>query len=270
MRSANFGYAQSYPQILCITLCITLWKSEKIFACSVVIARDCEEKRWRNVDMNQEERFIEAIKTNDHAVVKDSLQIEPGLMEVKLNGISPLMLSVYYGARDVTAVFLSRGVELNLFEASALGQHDSVLRELDCDSAALNAYSADGFTALGLSAFFGHEDIARELLKRGAAVDVPSKNAMRVAPLHSAVAHQHTRIAELLLAHGANVNLTQQDGYTPLLEAVENGQHEMVQLLVAHGADIHQASERGVTPLQMAETMKRDDLLQIMRETHAQ
>ncbi|WP_160327196.1 hypothetical protein [Ferroacidibacillus organovorans] len=49
--------------------------------------------------MNQEERFIKAVKVNDLSVVENCLQMEPGLSGIKVNGISPLMLSVYYGAR---------------------------------------------------------------------------------------------------------------------------------------------------------------------------
>jgi len=52
----------------------------------------------------------------------------------------------------------------------------------------INAFSPDGFQALGYAAFFNHEPAVRYLLEHGAEVNSPSRNPMGVSPIHSAAA----------------------------------------------------------------------------------
>ena len=99
------------------------------------------------------------------------------------------------------------------------------------------AWSADGFTALHLAAFFGQEDAAKVLLERGAEPNVVARNAtIVVTPLHSAAAGAHAAIVKLLLEAGADPNARQPDGFTALDAAQQNGDDESAEALLAAGA----------------------------------
>jgi ankyrin repeat protein len=104
------------------------------------------------------------------------------------------------------------------------------------DTELIGSYSPDGFTPLGLAAFFGRKDVLDFLLAHGANPNAASKNQMRVMPLHSAVAHRQPEIAtamvESLLSNGAKVNVAQDGGWTPLHQAAAHGQIEIIKLLL--------------------------------------
>ena len=207
--------------------------------------------------MNATQDMLEAVKAGDVTKVKALVEADPTLVNAKdESGNSAILLAAYYGRKDVVEVLLAHGAELNLFEASAVGDLDRVTslvaEDPDLTAELVNSYAYDGFTPLGLASFFGHSDIVEFLLAQGAEINVASKNKMRVTPLHSAVASRHFGIAESLLAHGADVNAAQQDGYTPLHEAAQNGQMEMAELLLAHGANIDARKDDGQTPLAVA------------------
>jgi len=153
--------------------------------------------------------------------------------------MSDVLQAIYRGDRE-EAERLAAGKELNVFEASALGDSARLRALLDSDPELANAWAEDGFQPLGLASFFGHEDAARVLVERGAEVNSPSRNPMKVMPLHSAAAATDPEvryaIAKLLLERGADPNARQQDDYTPLMAADQHGDARLHELLVAHGA----------------------------------
>jgi len=130
----------------------------------------------------------------------------------------------------------------------------------------LNSFSADGFTLLGLAAFFGHFILAQELLEKGADPNISANNPYKVAPLHSACATSNLEMATLLIKHGADVNAKQMHNVTPLHSAAHNGKTDLVQLLVDKGADINATMENGKTPLLMAEEAKFNDTANLIKK----
>ncbi|THF69281.1 ankyrin repeat domain-containing protein [Deinococcus sp. Arct2-2] len=184
-----------------------------------------------------------AIQAADVDTVRALVQARPALLSaVSPMGVSPLLFATYYGKAEVARALVELHTELGgppltVFEAAATGELDALRALLNTDPTSVNAVSADGFTPLGLAAFFGREAVAAELLARGANVNAVSTNAMNVQPLHSAVAGNHTGLTRLLLAHGANVNAVQQDGFTPLMAAAQHGNMALVQEMLAAGAD---------------------------------
>ena len=135
---------------------------------------------------------------------------------------------------------------------AALGQA-SELRELLARLPELaQQIAVDGFTPLGLAAFFCHEGAALALLDAGADPRMPSRNEMRVAPLHSAVARRCLAVARLLLERGADVNVRQTGGFTPLHGAAANGDRAMTELLIDRGADPLLRNDEGRTARDLA------------------
>ncbi len=166
--------------------------------------------------------------------------------------VSPLMLSCYYRKPSISTIILNYVNDITIFEAAAVGKFDVVahLVYLKPDSVAI--FSEDGFTALGLSSYFGNEDITRYLLLKGADPNISSQNGYTVYPIHSAVASNYNMIAKMLLEAGADVNVTQMSGLTPLHSAAQNGNIELLILLLEAGANVHAKTESGKTASDMA------------------
>lgn len=209
-----------------------------------------------------------AIHANNLEGVQLLVQAEPELLRaVSPSGLSPVLFAAYYHRPAILQALIEAGAPLNLFEAAAAGQVGKVQELLEADPAQVNAVSPDGFSPLGLAAFFGHGELAAELIGRGADVHAVSRNAMQVQPLHSAVAGNHLGIVQALIAAGADVNAVQQDGFTPLMGAAQNGNAELVSFLLQHGANpaAHTADDRSAWSL--AETEKHENVLKVLRDS---
>lgn len=179
-----------------------------------------------------------AIKQDDIAQVQQIITADPTLVNARGDGaISMLMLAQYYGRDDLVKLLVQNNAQIDIYEASAIGDTERAAGWLAMQPNLANSFSPDGFTPLGLASFFGRLAIVNTLLPYHADPNIASNNAMRVAPLNSAVAGDHYEIAAKLIEAGANVNVKQADGFTPLMSASQNGNAQMVKLLLAHGAD---------------------------------
>lgn len=211
------------------------------------------------------EQLMQAIKAKDMEQAANLLNEHPDVARHKdSEGNSPILIAQYYGAKSIVTLLLDLHVSLNIHEAAAVGKLSAVVDLLEESPALMDSYSHDGYTPLGLAAFFGHSTIAAALLERGAKVNTVSYNTMRVTPLHSAAAGRHTSIAEVLLLHAADPNARQQSGWTPLHSAVHNQHIEMVTLLLKHGSDPEAANDEGVTPVDMARNSANVELLNLI------
>ena len=202
--------------------------------------------------MSESAALFQAIQADDPATVTDLIEARPDLlMERSPSGLTPLLFAAYYRRPQLAALLMGMGAGVSPFEAAAVGSGLHLLPALDADPALLRAFSPDGFTLLGLCAFFGHLELARSLLERGADPNTPSP-AMNVTPLASAAAGDHTRLAELLLDAGADPDARQHGGYTPLLSAAQNGNAALLDLLVARGASPLARTDDGRSALDLA------------------
>jgi ankyrin repeat protein len=209
----------------------------------------------------------EYIETGNAPALTDLLKAEP-LLAIKPTSskISPLMLSCYYKKPELAFIILKHVPEISIFEACAVGKFDAVAHTIYLNPDLVHQFSDDGFTPLGLSAYFGHEDITRYLILKDADPNVASNNGYNVFPLHSAVAADHTMIAKMLLEAGAKVNVAQMSGVTPLHSAAQNGNIELLIVLLEAGALVSARMEGGKTPGQLAAEKGFTDIAKILSE----
>lgn len=180
-------------------------------------------------------------------------------------GISLLQYALY--CRNTAAVELLKKYkgEFNIFEASSVGDLETVAQATVKEPAVVNSYSADGFTPLGLASYFGHPKIVKSLLQKKADPNLAAKNSFKVAPLHSACATSNVEVAKILLDAGADVNAVQASNVTPLHSAAHNGASELVKLLLEHGANRTSETDDGKTSEKMAEENNFPETAQLIR-----
>ena len=192
------------------------------------------------------------IRQGDAEQIRALLATDPSLANSRTpEGASTVLWAVYTRHPELAPLLLG-GRPPDFFEACALGADARIVELLTVDRQLVEQYSADGFTALGLAAFFGHRQAARLLLKAGANPNQASRNALHVAPLHSACAAGHAALAGLLLEHGADPNAEESSGMTPLHTGAGIGNREIAALLLNAGADRARQSRNGSTPAAIA------------------
>jgi ankyrin repeat protein len=196
------------------------------------------------------------VKNGDRAAVDQMLDADPSLASAKdASGISAVLLAHYYGKADVAAALLSRGPALDVFEAATAGDAKRVAALVDADPSRANAVAGDGYSPLGLAAFFKRRPVVQALLERGAKPSLPSRD-QGFTPLHSGVATDagpvDHEIVRLLLEAGADPNAKSREGGTPLHSAAFTGDLETAELLLAYGADPNATDPKSFTPLDVA------------------
>jgi ankyrin repeat protein len=211
---------------------------------------------------DNKKKLMEAIRAGDKAGVDALVSAEPALLQMTApNGSSVTLLAVYFGHPEVAEVFMRHGAKPDVFEASALGDLETVRRlVVNGDRALVNAFAADGFYPLGLAAYFGHPPIVEFLLKNGADVRLAARNAQKVTALHAGASRGGAEIVKMLLEAGADPNAKQERGFVPLHSAAANGNVAVVDLLLKHGARADAKADDGKTPADMAAEGGHKDL----------
>lgn len=207
------------------------------------------------------------IEAGDLKAVKEILVENPKLANVNTShNISPLLLACYYKKQEIADLIAEFTDNLTLFEACAVGKFDAATLLIFQNPEAVNEFSEDGFTPLGLACYFGHEDLARFLVLKGADVNLASKNGFNVFPIHSAVAANNINITKMLLDAGAYPNVCQKAGLAPLHTAAQLGNIELIILLLEHGAEVSLRMEGGKLPADLAEEKGYNEIADILRE----
>jgi uncharacterized protein len=200
--------------------------------------------------------FLAAIDAGEIDRVSAALLGDPSIAVVRdADGVSATMHALYRGRPAIAERISAALLELDVFEAAALGRIDRLAAILAADPSLATARSADGFTALHYPAFFGIGDAAgasRALIAAGADVNARSTNPLSVRPIHSAVAGDHDDVVAVLVDAGADVNVTQRHGWTPLHGAAQNGSLASVERLLAAGADPAARNDDGTSALELA------------------
>lgn len=196
--------------------------------------------------------LTDAIKQGDAAKINELLDRDPALASVPENNVTPILLAIYHGKREIAQLLADRGAPTSIGEAIALGDTSRVKELLAASPELLHSRTADGFPVAGLAVFFGHGELARWLIEQGADVNAAADNPLKVAPVHAAAAARDRETMQLLLARGADPNARQQADYTALHGAASRGDVEMAKLLLAHGADRTARATDGMTVADVA------------------
>ncbi|RZK21091.1 MAG: ankyrin repeat domain-containing protein [Pedobacter sp.] len=209
----------------------------------------------------------EQIEAGNLEAVKEILVQNPKLADTDTShNISPLLLACYYKKQNIADLIAEFTDQLTLFEACAVGKFDAATLLIFQKPEAINEFSDDGFTPLGLACYFGHEELARFLVLKGADVNLASKNGFNVFPIHSAVAANNINITKMLLDNGAYPNVCQKAGLAPLHTAAQLGNIELIILLLEHGAEVDLRMEGGKLPADLAAEKGFNEIADILRE----
>ncbi len=216
--------------------------------------------------MAEEVSIFDAVRAGDVARVRAFVTENPALVNSRNErGHSPLLIAQYRHQREIVRLLLTRQPTLDVFDAAAVGRSGRVKELLTADLSLVAAWSADGFTALHLAAYFGHEEAVRVLLGHGADAHAVSRNAMKVQPLHSAAAGAHRDTVKLLLSAGADVNAPQQGGWTPLHAAARAGDIEIARMMMSRNGDPKRQADDGRSPIGVAAELGDVEILKVLK-----
>jgi len=177
--------------------------------------------------------------------LEEALAADPSLAATRhASGASLLAWACYVGKPAAMALIRPHLPDLDPHDAIIADEIKAVQAHLTAGWDG-NTLSPDGFTPLGLAAFFGRSDIFDLLLPLTRDVNERASNAQQVAAIHAATALRNARMVEKLLRAGAAPDLAQADGFTALHVAAAHGDAAMVALLVLFGADPHLANAKG-------------------------
>jgi len=215
-----------------------------------------------------------AIKGGDKAAVERLLDKDQSLVDARdESGLSPVLAALYRGKNDIATAILRRGPKLTVFEAAAAGDLARVRELVERDRAQANAVSPDGYSPLGLAAFFRRSDVAAYLLDRGSDPRAAARQG-GFTPLHSAVATDAApidgQLVGRLLDAGANPNARSTSGGTPLHTAAFTGDRTILDLLLERGGDASIKNEEGKTAAEIARERGHPEMARLLEDRLAQ
>ncbi|HVT34251.1 MAG TPA: ankyrin repeat domain-containing protein [Nevskiaceae bacterium] len=203
--------------------------------------------------MNEVRPLLLAIQNRDVAAARSALERDASQATDPVpGGLSPLMLALYHGARDIAD--LLRGFRApDAYECAALNDARALAGLVSADVSLLEKHSADGWTLLHLAAFFGARDAALVLIGLGAPLEARSTNPMENTPLHAALAGAAGEsLAPLLVALGADVKTIGGSGVGALHLAASRGFEPLCKLLLSRGAPLQAKTDDGKTAAALA------------------
>jgi len=187
------------------------------------------------------------------------------------NGVTPLMVAISKGYRDIIEVLLDAGANVQtvndrgispLFLAANENQTEMVRLLISYSSSPaefVNLTSANGDTTLLLAAREGFPDIVKVLLGAGSdpcIVDKEGRTALFCAAAqYQATEDNRMEVVRLLVGHPSAaefVNLAGGSGFTPLALVTKSGSPGIVNVLLDAGADPRAVFKEGMTALHQA------------------
>jgi uncharacterized protein len=217
--------------------------------------------------MTDEEELLAAVQKDDAAQVGAILDRNPLILRMRTPNGTLVLTAVYNGAANALRLLLERTPEdaLGLHEAAAVGNARRLKTILGQSRIRVNVANPEGFTPLGLAAFFGHLDAAKVLLENGADVNLKSPSRFANTALDAAVAGDRPDLVKALLAARGNPNVRSEANYTPLHKAAAHGNPEIVRMLLDAGADPKATRDGGQLPIDDARKEGHDAIVKILQ-----
>ena len=213
----------------------------------------------------QTDEFLDAIQKGNLSKIDQLLATNPALASSKAkNGVSAILLALYYGHQDIAQAIAAKKGGLDIFEASVPGKLERLKNLIEQDRALVETYSPDGFTPVALATYLGQKSVTEYLIEKGANVNAIAKNATGFTALTGAVANNHVEISKILVKRGANVNHRYEGGVSPLMEACLNGNLELVNFLLENGADSSAKTKDEKSPLTFAKEMNHGEVVEAL------
>jgi uncharacterized protein len=206
------------------------------------------------------------VTSNDLDGLRAELARDPEIANARhQSGASLVAWAAYMGNVGAIAAVRAHIPELDPHEAIILKDGERLETALahgwDC-----NVLSRDGFTSLGLAAFFDNAEAFDLLLPLTRDVNEAAQNPQKVAALHAATAKRNTPMVEKLLRAGADPNQVQADGFTPLHAAAMHGDTAIVGLLLLFGADPKPRTAKGVDAAALARQGGHEWLAELLEQ----
>lgn len=196
--------------------------------------------------------IFEAIQARDAERAAQLVAADPAVArERNAAGVSAIMLARYYGQQAIVDLLRPQAGDLDIFEASSLGDIERLKKLLSADASLIKSYSPDGFTPLHLAAYFAQPQAVSELLSHGADASAVATNGTKLAVINSAAASGSAEIVKMVLEAGANPNAQQEGGFTALHAAAQRNNPEMIGALLDAGADPSIRTNEGKLPAEM-------------------
>src|SRR2546427_12698888 len=91
-----------------------------------------------------------AIRAGDGSAVERLLEQDPSVVESRdENGLSPILVALYHGRREIATAILRRRPTLTVFEAAAAGEPGRAPVVVSRGAPLAHAQPPDGFSPLG-------------------------------------------------------------------------------------------------------------------------
>ena len=224
----------------------------------------------------ESEALFQAVKTDDLAAVKESLNRKADPNARDRYGFTPLMIASTRGSVEIVKALINVGADVNAanpethatpLNMAILGRKPSVLVTLVASGANVNAPDAQGRTALHDVVEKGDMELLKALLAAPAS-DPNVKDKSGLTPLMFAYTLGDEGLL-LLLNKGADVNLKSNTGRTALMEAAAAKAGSAVKILLERGADVNAKDNDDWTALQEAQLVGCADIISMLEKAGA-
>ena len=221
--------------------------------------------------MADEDELLAAVQKDDAAQVRAILERNPLILRMHTPNGTLVLTAVYHGAAEALRLLLERTPEdaLTLPEAAATGNARRLKTILGQSRARVNRPNAEGFTPLGLAAFFGQVEAVKVLLESGADVNLRGPSRFANTALDAAVAGDHADVVRVLLAAHGDPNIRSEGSYTPLHKAAAHGNAAIVRMLLDAGADPKATRDGGHTPIEDAREKGHAAIVELLKAREA-